>query len=66
MTRQEAAIISAYTGIMTGSFSDMHEYVERIMGRPVFTHEMGTKAVMEEIKAKAKPDFLTICSSLEG
>ena len=60
MTKREAAIVSAFTGRLLGDFSDLHEYVEQIMKRPVFTHEMGSQAVSEEIKTRAKPDFVTI------
>ena len=64
MTKREAAIISAYTGIMVGSFSDMHEYVEEIMGRGVFTHEFANKAVIEEIKQAAKPDLISLSEAI--
>jgi hypothetical protein len=60
MTKREAAIVSAFTGIMTGAFSDMHEYVEEIMGRPVYTHEMGDKAFAKEISKAAYVDFISM------
>ena len=60
MTKKEAAIVSAYTGILIGEFSGMHEYVEEIMGGPVFTHQMGNKEFCEEIKAKSKEDFISM------
>ena len=60
MKKREAAIVSAYTGFLLGEFSDMHEYVEKIMGRPVFTHEIGSKEIADEIKHKAKDDFINI------
>lgn len=63
MTDKEKAIVMAYTGIvmLTGNkFNIFHEYVEEIMRRPVFSHEFATCA--EEIKEKAKPDFLKLCA----
>ena len=60
MTKDEAAIVSAYTGYLIGKFSDMHAYVERIMERPVFTHEMGSESIMDEIRARAQPDFVSM------
>ena len=60
MDKREAAIISAYTGVLIGDFSDMHEYVEEIIGRPVFTHEMGDKNIANEIRNKSKKDFVSI------
>lgn len=60
LTKEQAAIVGAYTGYLAGPFSEMHEYIEKIMGRPVFTHEMGSGAVADQIKQKAKSDFLAI------
>ena len=66
MTKQECAIVMAYTGIcmLTGeNFGVFHEYVEKIMGRPVYTHEMGFPE--DEIKEKSKNDFLNLCRGAE-
>lgn len=40
MTKQEKVIVSAYTGVLMCDFADLHEYIEKIMGRPVWTHEL--------------------------
>ncbi len=58
MTKREAAIISSYTGYLIGEFSDFHAYVEEIMGRPVFTHEL--PSIADELKEKSKKDFMSI------
>lgn len=55
MTKTEAAIVSAYTGILLGSFSDMAEYCERILDRPIWTHQY--PELRDEIKEKSKKDF---------
>jgi hypothetical protein len=60
MNKREAAIITAYTGIMIGSFSDFHRYAEEIIGRPVFTHEFGTREILEQIKEKSRQDFINL------
>ena len=60
------AIIGAYTGVLSGSFSDLHEYIEKIMGRPVFTHELASEKLAQEIKEKSKPDFLKVVEWLKG
>ena len=68
MTDREKAIVMAYTGycMLTGDkLSVFYEYVESIMGRPVYTHEMGIKAVDDEIKEKAKADFIALCAGQE-
>lgn len=65
MKRRESAIISAYTGILCGKFTDYHKYVEEIMNRPVFTHEMASPNLMQTIKQRAEKDFLHLCENLE-
>ena len=68
MTDREKAIVMAYTGVcmLSGDkFKIFHEYVENIMGRPVYTHEMAIKAVDDEIKEKAKADFIALCAEQE-
>jgi len=65
MTDREKAIVTAYTGItmLTGEkFSIFHKYIEDLLGRPVWTHELATEAVWNEIKEKSKPDFLKLCA----
>lgn len=66
MTKSECAIIMAHTGIcmLTGEdFSIFHKYVENLMGRPVFTHELGY--IASEIKEKSKADFIKLCETAD-
>lgn len=60
MTKREAAIVAAYTGYLIGAFSDMHAYAEQVMGEPIWTHQFGSKAFAEELRAKVKPDFVAM------
>lgn len=65
MTDREKAIVMAHTGIcmLTGNkFQIFHKYVEDIMGRPVWTHEMALDSIADEIKAKSKDDFIALCA----
>lgn len=64
MTKHEAAVIGAFTGVLCGDFGDLHEYIEKVMDRPVFTHEMGDKEFMDKVKDKTKPDFIAICEEI--
>ena len=64
MTREESAIISAFTGVLAGPFGAMHEYIEKIMGRPVFTHELGSDEIASEIKEKSRADFIALARSV--
>ena len=60
MTKREAAIVSAFTGVMLGKFSDMHAYVEELFGTPIFSHMFGFEQFANLIKEKATPDFMAI------
>lgn len=48
--------------LFTGPFADLHEYIEKLMGRPVFTHELANEKLVSEIKEKARPDFMNLVS----
>ena len=66
MTDNEKAIVMAYTGacmLAEDKFQIFHKYVEKLMGRPVYTHELGFLA--DTIKEKAKDDFIRLCESEE-
>lgn len=68
MTDREKAVVTAYTGVtmLAGEkFSIFHKYIEDIMGRPVWTHELADGKVWEQIKEKSKDDFLKICKTEE-
>jgi len=64
MTLQEAVIISAYTKVTLCDFEHIHGYVEKILERPIFTHEFASREIQAEIKEKSKPDFMKICDTL--
>jgi hypothetical protein len=66
LTKEQAAIIGAYTGVLCGDFSDLLELIERVMGRPVRTHEMADKEFMEKLREAVKPEFMSICAVREG
>ena len=65
MTDREKAIVMAYTGICMltdDKFQIFHKYVENIMGRSVWTHEMALDSIADEIRAKSKNDFIALCA----
>lgn len=64
MTKQEAIVVSAYTGFLMCDFNDMHEYIEKKLGRPIYTHEFALDLIQKEIHEKVKPDFLKICEEV--
>lgn len=63
MTKQECAIISAFTGVNMLKGDDLkylYSYVSELIGRPVFTHEMGILG-SEHIKDLSRSDFIDLC-----
>ena len=63
LTRKQAAIIGAFTGITCGPFEDLHEYVDSLPGfKGIMTHNFAGKENCERIKAAAKDDFIAICA----
>lgn len=60
MTLHEKVVLSAYTGILMCDFTEVHKYIEKILERPVWTHELASEALWAKIKEKAKSDFLKI------
>lgn len=60
MTKHEAVVVTAYTQICIGDFSEYKKYAEKLLGRPICTHELMYDDVVEEIRRKSKPDFMAI------
>lgn len=64
LTKEQAVVITGFTGIMSCNFSDFHADVERRMGRPVFTHEFAFNE--DEIRELYREDFLDMIDAPEG
>lgn len=60
MTNREKIIISAYTGLLVCDFSDLHEYIEKALERPVSTRELTDEQVWNEIKEASKDEYEAI------
>lgn len=61
LTREQAAIIGAYTGFTAGPFADVHQLAEEVLGRPFFTHEFANSKLATELREAIKPRYLEIC-----
>lgn len=66
LTREQAAIIGAYTGYTAGPFGDVHGYAEKLFGYPLWTHQFADRAFAEKLRELAKPDFLALAFTEEG
>ena len=60
MTKDEAAIVTAYTGVLIGEFDDFCKYAEKIIGRSIMTHELASKEMWKELRSAARNDFIGI------
>lgn len=59
MTREEALMLSAYTGVLlVPDFEDVHRYCEELMGFPILTHEFAGERLQSEIREKLRPPRL--------
>lgn len=65
MTKKEAVVIEAYTGVCMLKGEDrnlFYKYINQLMGRKVYMYEI--LALEREIKEKAEPDFIKICKNV--
>ena len=42
-------------------FGKIQEYISKVLSRPVFTHELASETVQEEIKEAVNDKFLALC-----
>jgi hypothetical protein len=59
LTREQAVILSGFTGIMCCPFSWLHEDVEKRLGHPVWTHQF--PSLRQQIVEAYRDDFLSLC-----
>ena len=61
MTREEAILLSAYTGfLLAPDFSQVHKFCEDTLGRPIWTHEFADRDVQNEIREKLRPKIMEL------
>ncbi len=59
MTKREAAIISAYTGMLVGDYDEYIKYVEeKLNGEPSWGQSI--LKIQKEIRDAAKEDFMNL------
>lgn len=60
LTKEQAIIISAFTGVLCCDFSDLHDAIEKKISHPVYVHELGDKNMAKRIKEAFREDFLSL------
>ena len=64
MTKQEGLIISAYTGyLLVENFGDVQGFIEKMLERPVFTHELAEDSILVEIREKLYQKIVEIINN---
>lgn len=61
MTKQERLIVSAYTGYLMVKPEEFIKYINEVMDRSVYTHEMGDDTFWDELHMKVHDDFIKLC-----
>ena len=62
MTKQECAVVTAYTDISMLRGDDLkylYRYLSGFLGRPVYTHEI--PAVCMQFRDRIREDFIALC-----
>ena len=68
MTKQECAIVTAYTGKIMLQGEDLgifYKYAEKLIGYPVFTNGFASEELWERLKERSKDDFIRLCAEAE-
>ena len=63
MTNYEKIVVTAYTGVVMCEMDDLQRYAQEKLGRPVWTHELALKSVIDEISKAAGPEFLALAEN---
>lgn len=64
MTLEERVIVETYTVYCMTSGDErnaVYKYMEKLLGRPVYTHELAQKSVVKMLQEKSKDDFVNLC-----
>lgn len=63
MTKKEAIVLSAFTGVLLCDFDDYQKYVENLFGCTLSTGEL--LMLKEDIQEKAREDAMKILDNLQ-
>lgn len=57
LTKEDLYILSLYTGFLfVENFSELHQFAEKLICRPILTHEFVTKPFLDEVNSIIKPN----------
>lgn len=50
LTREQAAVVGAYTGVAIGPVADIHQYAEKAVGYPVLTTHFADESFVSKLR----------------
>ena len=59
LTEDQALIIMAYTGVITCEMRVFHKFVEELLERSVYLHELAEPLVIQEIRMLVNEQYLS-------
>lgn len=66
MNKREALVLTAYTGVsFLNNFSDLQEFAEEVLNRPIWTHNLGDPKIVNDLKEAVKDEFMHIVKNVE-
>ena len=66
MTREEAILLSAYTGFMFApDFGELQKFCEETLGRPVLTNEFADKQLFKDLRVKLQPKLKDLIQNID-
>jgi hypothetical protein len=65
LSKEQAIVITGFTGKLACQFVDFHSDVEKRLGHPAWTHQFGDKEFMEKVQELYRKDFLEMLGDEE-
>lgn len=64
LERDQAAILTLFTGVICGPVEDAHQLAEVLLGRPVLLHELGSGEVAKQVHELVAPVFEAMAANV--
>lgn len=61
LTKEQAIVISGFTGITCCNFGLLHEDIEKRLGHPVWSHQFANEDFEKKVKELYTKDFIKLC-----
>lgn len=62
LTKEQAIVITGFTGVVCGNLADFHDDVQKRLRHPVWTHQFADKDLWQKIKELYAKDFILMAT----